>query len=75
MEDPVVDDMLTTPPLPAPAAAPVAPAAAAAKKEVAAESAPSEAPRSARVPIARTGSLSSPAGKVATAAERSRSQG
>lgn len=71
LEDPVVDDMLTTPPLPAPAAAPVAPAAAAAKKEVAAESAPSETPRSARVPIARTGSLSSPAGKVATAAERS----
>jgi hypothetical protein len=71
LEDPVVDDMLTTPPVPAPAATPVAPAAAAAKKEVAAESAPSDAPRSARVPIARTGSLSSPAGKVATAAERS----
>jgi hypothetical protein len=70
LEDPVVDDMLTTPPLPAPAAAPVVPAAAAPKKEVAADSAASEAPRSARVPIARTGSLSSAAGKVAAAAER-----
>jgi hypothetical protein len=71
LEDPVVDEMLTTPPVLAPAAAPVVPAAAAAKKEVAVESAASEAPRSARVPIARTASLSSAADKVATAAERS----
>jgi hypothetical protein len=70
LEDPVVDDMLTTPPVLAPAA-PVVPAAAAPKKEVAAESAASEAPRSARVPIARTASLSSAADKVATVAERS----
>jgi hypothetical protein len=71
LEDPVVDDMLTTPPLPAPAAAPVVPAAAAAKKEAAAPSAASETPRSARVPIARTASLSSAADKVAAATERS----
>jgi hypothetical protein len=71
LEDPVVDDMLTTPPLPAPATVPVVPAAAAPKTEVAGQSAASEGPRSARVPIARTASLSSAPGKVATAAERS----
>jgi hypothetical protein len=71
LEDPVVDDMLTTPPLPASATVPVVPAAAAPKTEVAGQSAASEASRSARVPIARTASLSSAPGKVATAAERS----
>lgn len=62
LEDPVVDDMLTTPPPPpAPPSAPPAPAAA-----VAAPVAKPEAARAAaRVPIARTASLDAAATKLA----------
>ncbi len=66
LEDPVVDELLTSPP-PPPAPPPVksAPAAAAAPA-----AAPAAARTEARVPIARTASLTSAATKVAAATRR-----
>ncbi len=66
LEDPVVDEILTSPPPPvvksAPPPAPVVPAAAPAT--------PDSVRTEARVPIARTGSLSSAATKLAAAGRR-----
>ena len=68
LEDPVVDDMLTAPPLPAaPPVAPTPPTAQTAPKgESAADVAAARA--AARVPIAKTASLSAAATKLAAAA-------
>ncbi|MBV8974660.1 MAG: hypothetical protein JOY74_06010 [Sinobacteraceae bacterium] len=67
LEDPVVDDLLTTPPPPAavPAPAPAPAAALAAKPESPAGAAAARA--AARVPIAKTASLSAAATKLAAA--------
>ena len=67
LEDPVVDDLLTAPPPPAPSAAapPARAAQAAPKKEPAADPAAERA--AARVPIAKTASLSAAATKLAAA--------
>jgi hypothetical protein len=75
LEDPVVDAMLTAPPPPAPpppVVAPAAPAAAAKPKppESAAEAAAARA--AARVPIARTASLTAAATKLAAASGTTR---
>ena len=76
LEDPLVDDLLTAPPPPpAPAATPPAPAASAAPKAIQPES-PAEAAAAraaARVPIAKTASLSAAATKLAAASGVSRS--
>lgn len=67
LEDPVVDDLLTAPPPPAPsAAAPPARAAQAAPKTGPAAD-PAAERAAARVPIAKTASLSAAATKVAAA--------
>ncbi|HEY2339875.1 MAG TPA: hypothetical protein VGH75_05040 [Steroidobacteraceae bacterium] len=67
LEDPVVDDLLTAPPLPAPpAAAPPARAGQAAPKAEPA-AAPLAERAAARVPIAKTASLSAAATKLAAA--------
>jgi hypothetical protein len=71
LEDPVVDEMLTAPPPPPP---PVTPAPAAALKPTSSES-PAEAAAAraaARVPIAKTASLSAAATKLAAASGVSR---
>ena len=74
LEDPVVDDLLATPPPAAPAAParaappptlPLTPTAAAGKSAAVREEA--AARMSARVPIARTASLAAAAGKIAAA--------
>jgi hypothetical protein len=67
LEDPVVDDLLTAPPLPAPPAA--APAARAGQATPQAEPAadPVAERAAARVPIAKTASLSAAATKLAAA--------
>ncbi|HEV3182960.1 MAG TPA: hypothetical protein VGY90_09100 [Steroidobacteraceae bacterium] len=69
LEDPVVDDMLTAPPPPAPPPPVASPAPAAALKPTSAES-PAEAAAAraaARVPIAKTASLTAAATKLAAA--------
>jgi hypothetical protein len=72
LEDPVVDDMLTAPPLPAaPPVAPTPPTAQTAPKgESAADVAAARA--AARVPIAKTASLSAAATKLAAASGSAR---
>ena len=67
LEDPVVDEMLTAPPPPPVAKAPPVVAAAV---PAAAPVIPDSARTEARVPIARTGSLSSAATKLAAASRR-----
>jgi hypothetical protein len=72
LEDPVVDEMLTSPPPPPPPpAVKSAPVTAAAP---AAPAIPDTARTEARVPIARTGSLSSAATKLAAASRRTTEQ-
>jgi hypothetical protein len=66
LEDPVVDELLTAPPPPAPPAAPPARAGQAAPKAEAAADPVAER-AAARVPIARTASLSAAATKLAAA--------
>ena len=73
LEDPVVDEMLTSPPPPPPPAVKSAPVVAAAP--AAAPVVPDTARTEARVPIARTGSLSSAATKLAAASRRTTEQG
>jgi hypothetical protein len=63
LEDPLIDEMLTTPP-PPPARIPAPPTLSAAPAPKPATEAP---PRSTRVPIAKTASLSTAAAKVAAA--------
>jgi hypothetical protein len=65
LEDPVVDELLTSPPPPPPVAK-----SAPAPAPVAAPVVPDTARTEARVPIARTGSLSSAATKLAAASRR-----
>jgi hypothetical protein len=71
LEDPVVDEMLSAPPPPPSAkSAPVVAAPAA----VVAPAVPDSVRTEARVPIARTGSLSSAAAKLAAASQRTTEQ-
>jgi hypothetical protein len=71
LEDPVVDDMLTAPPPPTPPVVPAAPAAAAPKARSAADIVATRA--AARVPIAKTASLTAAATKLAAASGTARS--
>jgi hypothetical protein len=79
LEDPVVDDLLTAPPPPAPPPPAVTPTPAAGPTPVAAPKSTSESPAgaaaaraAARVPIAKTASLSAAANKLAAASGAAR---
>ncbi|HYB33070.1 MAG TPA: hypothetical protein VED45_06530 [Steroidobacteraceae bacterium] len=72
LEDPVVDDMLTSPPAPAPITPPAATTAAATASTAPREKTNAAAERAAaRVPIAKTASLAAAATKLAAANQRS----
>jgi hypothetical protein len=73
LEDPVVDDLLTAPPPPAPPPPPAAPTPAAALKSGSESQGGAAAARAAaRVPIAKTASLSAAATKLAAASGAAR---